>query len=169
MKINTILFLLAGLLALPLQYGQAQYRSDNGSTLDRTGPIVRTSDTNDQASFFGLRDFQMNHSYEMTMGSFGGDVYNRNTYTNTMHLMFNENLYGRVDLAMSHSPFGSGLMGQNDQTQFYVRNAELNYKFNENTRIQVRFQQIPQGYGHGYGYYPPYHRRSHLHDPYRIW
>ncbi len=167
MKIHSILPILALLIALPLQQGEAQFRSDSGSSLDRTGPVVRTNDNDDRASLFGLQNFQMNHSYEMSMGSFGGSMYNRNTYTNTMHLMFNENLHGRVDLAMSHSPFGSGPMGQNDQTQFYVRNAELNYKFNENTRIQVRFQQIPQGYG--YGYYSPYHRRNHLHDPYRIW
>lgn len=169
MRIYPILILLAGLLALPLTQLQAQFRSDAGSSLDRTGPIVRTQNQ-ESNSLFGLMDFRMDHSYEMTMGSFGGDMYNRNTYTNTMHLMFNENLYGRVDLAMSHSPFGSGFMGQNDQAQFYVRNAELNYKFNENTRIQVRFQQIPHGYGYGYGYYPPhYFHRSRMHNPYPAW
>ncbi len=166
MRIHTIVFLLAGLLALPLAQSQAQFRSDTGSTLDRTGPILRTSDQ-DRMSFLGLQNFQMDHSYEVTMGSFGGDMFNRNTYTNTMHMMFNDRLYGRVDLSMSHSPFGSGFMGQNDQTQFYVRNAELNYKVNESTRIQLRFQQIPQSYG--YGYYPSHHRRNHMYDPFHAW
>ncbi len=168
MKINTILFLLSGLLILPLQHSQAQFRSDNASVLDRTGPIVRTHNPENRFSLFGLQDFQMSHSYEMSMGSFGGDMYNRNTYTNTMQMMFNENLYGRVDLAMSHSPFGSGFMGQN-QTQFYVRNAELNYKFSETSRVQIRFQQLPSGYGYGYGYYSPHYRRNHMHDPFLAW
>ncbi len=167
MKKYPILILLAGLLAFPFSQVEAQFRSDNSSSLNRTGPILRTHDQ-DRTSLFGLQDFRMDHSYEMTVGSFGGDMFNRNTYTNTMHLMFNDNLYGRVDLAMSHSPFGSGFMGQNDQTQFYVRNAELNYKLNENTRFQIRFQQIPHGYGYGYGYHPHY-RRNHMYDPFRAW
>jgi len=168
MRIHTIVFLLAGLLALPLAQSQAQFRPDAGSTLDRTGPILRTSDQ-DRTSFLGLQDFRMDHSYEVTVGSFGGNMFNQNTYTNTMHMMFNDRLYGRVDLSMAHSPFGPGFMGQNEQAQFFVRNAELNYKLNENTRFQVRFQQIPQGHGYGYGYYPPHYRRNHLHDPFRAW
>ncbi len=164
MKAITYLLFTALLLGMALPGAHAQFRSDNNSSLDRTGPVVRTHDTGEVASFLGLQNFRMDHSYEMTMGSFGGNMFNRNTYTNTMHLLINDNLYGRVDLAMSHSPFGSGMMGYNDQTQFYVRNAELNYKFNDNTRIQVRFQQIPQGYG--YGYHPPYHRRNPVHSSY---
>ncbi len=161
MKINAILLLLAGLL-LPLSNGQAQFRSDNESNLDRTGQIVRTHTPSEGSSLFGLQNFQMNHSYEMSVGSFGGDMYNQNTYTNTMHMMFNEDLYGRVDLSMAHSPFGSNIMGQEGQPQFYVRNAELNYKFNDNARIQLRFQQLPAG--HRYGYYSPHYQRNRMYD-----
>jgi hypothetical protein len=164
MKKYPFIVLLTGLLLFPFTQSEAQFRSDNGSALNRTGPIVRTHDQ-DRNSLFGLQDFRMDHSYEMTMGSFGGNMYNQNIYTNTMHMMFSENLYGRVDLAMSHSPFGSGFMGQ-DQTQFFVRNAELNYKLNDNTRFQIRFQQIPSGHGHRYGYYHPHYRRSHMYDPF---
>ena len=174
MKIKLTLIILSVLLFAPLQYGQAQFRTDNESTLNRTGPILRSNDSQNSASFWGLQDFRMDHSYEMSVGSFAGDMYNRNTYTNTMHLLFNENLYGRVDLAMSHSPFGNNFMGQNNQAQFYVRNAELNYKFSENAQIQVRFQQIPAGhfgygYGYGPGYHPHYHRGYDMHSPFRRW
>lgn len=167
MKITAIFTLLAAVLLVQVQDVQAQFRSDNSSDFERTGNI-RTTQNEDKTSLFGLQDFQMNHSYEMTMGSFGGEMFNQNTYTNTMHLMFSDNLHGRVDLAMSHSPFGSNFMGQNNEAQFYVRNAELNYKFNENTRIQLRFQQIPAGYGY-YGYNPTYQRRNNFHDPFRRW
>ncbi len=172
MKTYPLILFLIGLLLFPFSLAEAQFRPENGSTLNRTGPIVRTQDQ-DRSSLFGLQDFQMNHSYEMTMGSFGGNMYNQNIYTNTMHMMFSENLYGRVDLSMSHSPFGAGFMGQN-QTQFFIRNAELNYKLNENTRFQIRFQQIPGGHGFGYhgspyGYYSPHYRRSHMHQPFPAW
>lgn len=169
MKTHITLVLLVGMLVLPLHNGMAQFRSDSESTLDRTGQIVRSNDSQDQTSLFGLKDFQMNHSYEISAGSFGGNMYNSNTYTNTMHLLFNENLYGRVDLSMSHSPFGNNLMGQNDQAQIYVRNAELNYNFNDNARIQLRFQQLPAGHGYGYGYHSPFQRRNNFYDPHRRW
>ncbi len=101
---------------------------------------------------FGLFDFRMDHSYEMTMGSFGGDTYNQNYYTNTMHFLFNENLTGRLDLAVGHSPFGNSFMGENQGPQFFVRNAQLNYNFSENTRLSVSFRQIPGGMYNPYGY-----------------
>ncbi len=165
MNINTLLILLAALLLVPAHYGQAQFRSDSESTLNRTGQILQTSNPDEHAlSFLGLEDFQMNHSYEMMVGGIGGQAYNMNTYTNTMQMMFNENLYGRVDLAMSHSPFGPSLMGQDNQTQFYIRNAELNYRFSENSRIQIRFQQLPAGYG--YHQHPSYHRNRYYNNPY---
>lgn len=167
MKSYPHLVLLAGLLLFSFSQSDAQFRSGTDSALDRTGPIVRASDQ-DRNWLFGLQDFRMDHSYEMTMGSFGGNMYNQNIYTNTMHMMFRENLYGRVDLAMSHSPFGSGFMGQ-DQTQFFIRNAELNYKLSENTRFQIRFQQIPGGHGYRPGYYSPHFNRNHMHHPFSAW
>ncbi|MEX0679920.1 MAG: hypothetical protein WD097_00935 [Balneolales bacterium] len=167
MKYKVMLLILGGILMLPLKHTQAQFRSDSESTLGRTGPIIRSTDSNDENALFGLHNFQMNHSYEMSLGSFSGNMYNMNTYTNTMQMMFNESLHGRVDLAVSHSPFGPGIMGQDNQTQFYVRNAELNYKFNKNTRIHLRFQQLPTG--QGYGYYPSYFQRNRLHNSPYIW
>ncbi len=169
MKITAIFGFLI-LLALPSQDISAQFRSDTYSPFDRTGTILRPN-TEQSSSFLGLQNFQMNHSYEMTMGSVGGSMYNQNVYTNTMHLMFNEDLYGRVDLAVAHSPFGNSFMGQENQTQFYVRNAELNYRFSENSRIQIRFQQIPagQGYGYGYGHHRNPYNRTPFHQPYSRW
>lgn len=164
MKIFPITILLAIVLIFPFQSVEAQFRSDYDSPMNRTGPILRTLDNSDRSSLFGLKDFQMNHSYEMMVGGIGGQAYNMNTYTNTMHMMFSENLYGRVDLAMSHSPFGMSPMGQDNSTQFYVRNAELNYQISENSRIQVRFQQLPAGFG--YHQQPFYHRNRFHHNPY---
>ena len=109
---------------------------------------------------FGLFDFRMDHSYEMTVGSFGGDTFNQNYYTNTMHFLFNENLTGRLDLAIGHSPFGNSMMGDNQGAQFFVRNAQLNYNFSENTRLSVSFRQIPGGmyspYSYGNSFFNPY-------------
>lgn len=102
---------------------------------------------------FGLAGFQMNHSYEMNIGSFGGNAYNQNFYTNTMHFLFNENLTGRVDLSIAHSPFGNNFMGENQGPQFFIRNAELNYSFNERTHLSFQFRQIPAGVYNPFDYH----------------
>ncbi|MDG5768166.1 hypothetical protein QA596_11930 [Balneolales bacterium ANBcel1] len=172
MKISTVVSLLLLIICAPLQEGMAQFRSDNNSEFDRTGHILRSDNPDAGSGLFGLQDFQMDHSYEMTMGSFGGNMYNQNMYTNTMHLLFNENLYGRVDLSVAHSPFGNNFMGQDNQAQFFIRNAELNYRFSDNARIQLRFQQLPAGYGYGRGFGyggPAYHRSPFYHNPYSRW
>ena len=70
-----------------------------------------------------------------------------------MHFLFNEDLYGRLDLGVAHSPFGNSLMGNNQGAQFLVRNAEINYRLNENTHFRFSFQQQPAGYGYGHGGY----------------
>lgn len=169
MRITLFFIFLTMLLSFSLQEGIAQFRSDYSSIYDRTGQVVRTETPDNQRLFSGFENFTMNHSYEMTLGSFGGDMYNLNTYTNTMRLRLSENLYGRLDLSMSHSPLGSNLMGQDNNMQFYVRNAELKYKFNEKTRIQVRFQQLPGVHPFGYGYSPYDQRRSPFYDPAHSW
>lgn len=157
---SIILPILTLILVLGLQTDAlAQFKADQPSTFDRTGTITKETNPVGDERVLGLFDFQMDHSYEMSMSSVGGNTYNQNFYTNTMHFMFNEDFYGRVDLGLAHSPFGNSMMGSNnglmgnDQAQFLIRNAELNYKLNDNTRFRISFQQQPSRYGDGYGYH----------------
>ena len=140
---------------------EAQFRDDIPSTLDRTGTIIQPGEDGNNR-LFGLVDFQMNHSYEMNMGTFGGNTYNQNYYTNTMHLFFSENLTGRLDLAVAHSPFGNNF-GGNDSPQFFVRNASLHYDISDNTHISLHYRQIPAG-----SMYMPgmMHGMHGMHSPY---
>lgn len=137
---------------------QAQFRSDVPSGLDWTGPVTKPQ-SQAVSGLLGLQDFRMDHSYEMSVGSFGGATYNQNFYTNTMHFLFNQNLYGRVDLSLAHSPFGNSMMAGDENVQFFVRNAELNYRFSENSHIRLSFSQLPRGYG----FYSPFHN-PHYHS-----
>ncbi|WP_124245528.1 hypothetical protein [Cyclonatronum proteinivorum] len=98
-----------------------------------------------ESNMLGLAGFQMNHSYEMTMGSMGGNVYNQNFYTNTMQFLFNERLTGRVDLSIAHSPFGNNIFGESQGPQFFIRNAELNYAISDRTHLSFQFRQVPAG------------------------
>lgn len=155
--ISLIIIALSGCFIL----SEAQYKSDVQSTFDWTGPVTKSTEAYNPG-LFGLMDFRMDHSYEMSVGSFGGNMYNQNYYTNTMHFLFNENLYGRVDLALAHSPLGNSMMG--DEPQFIVRNAEINYRFNNNSHIRLSFNQQPRMYGMG-GIGNPYHM-GHSHSPF---
>jgi hypothetical protein len=76
-------------------------------------------------------------------------------YTNTMMFDLGKNLTGRVDLSVSHSPFGpSSLYGSNQKSgtdaQLFIRNAELNYKISDKASIHLQFRQVPGGFGYGY-------------------
>lgn len=131
----------------------AQFRKDRQRASDLTGPVIK-EDPSDGAKLGNLFNMQMDHSYSMTFASAGGQYQNQNAYTNTMHFFFSDDLTGRVDLQLLHSPFGNNPMaGSNSKKniQFRLRNAELNYDLSDNSSISVQFQQVPS---YGYGYSP---------------
>lgn len=127
---------------------EAQFRDQSDSRPDFTGAVTDA----ESESFFDGITMQMNHSYEMTAGSIGGQGYTQNFYTNTMQFLFSENLRGRLDMSVGHSPFGNNFAGEQG-AQFFIRNAMLQYDVSDNTSITFQFRQIPAGmYGGGYGY-----------------
>lgn len=134
---------------------QAQLRKDQQQASDLTGSIIK-EDPSEGANWGNLFNMRMDHSYSMSFSSVGGQTQNINAYTNTMHFFFSEDLTGRVDLQLLHSPFGNSFMGNQHSgsgIDFRIRNAELNYELSENSNISIQFQQLP-GYGYGYGASP---------------
>lgn len=147
---------------------QAQLRKDLTRPSDLTGPIVKQNPS-EGADLSNLFNMQMSHSYSMNFASYGGQFQNMNAYTNTMHFFFTEDLTGRVDLQLLHSPFGNSFMSNNNtgmNMDFRVRNAELNYEISDNSNISIQFQQLPN-YGmnpwSSRAYNNPFHSR--LGDP----
>lgn len=119
----------------------AQLREMESKSSDYTGPIVKE---NSAGNFSNLFNMEMNHSYSMTFSSIGGQYQNINAYTNTMHFFFTDDLTGRVDLSLLHSPFGGSNMNNNSMgTELIIRNAELNYQISDKSNISLHFQQIP--------------------------
>lgn len=137
----------------------AQFRDDLPSPLGITGDVVRADYNHNK--LFGLVDFQMGHSYEMTFGSLGGTSYNQNMYTNTMHLFFNDRLTGRVDLSVLHSPFGNGIHSSQENAQFLIRNASLTYNFSNNSHLTVSYRQLPYSMLYDPFTQNPFDRRFH--------
>ena len=123
----------------------AQLRKDQQNNSELSGPIVK-EDPSKGADWSNLFNMQMDHSYSMMFSSFGGQVQNMNAYTNTMRFFFSEDLTGRVDLSVLHSPFGNSFMSNNSgmNPQFMIRNAELNYQINDKSNISIHFRQVPR-------------------------
>lgn len=145
--VSFLVLLLVGISSV----SHAQLREDENRSAELMGPITKQTDPSDGANLGNLFNMRMDHSYSMTFSSFGGQFQNLNAYTNTMHFFFSEDLTGRVDLSLLHSPFGNNLMPNNNNsmnTQFMIRNAELNYQISDKSNIRIQFQQVP-GYGMG--------------------
>jgi hypothetical protein len=152
-------------LLLAAVEGQAQLRDHQVTEYDYTGSILKQDHTSDNVGLLsGLFDgvqMEMDHSYSMNFTSLGGQYQNINMYTNTMHFGFTDDLSGRLDISMMHSPFGGsfnqGLYGHGGpDARIMIRNAELNYDLGPNSQIQLQFRQSPSpftGYGTGFGGY----------------
>lgn len=111
-------------------------------------------------TLFSPEHFQMRHSYEMSVGSFGGNGYSMGAYTNTLAWQFNDKWAARADVSFAFSPFGSSGFGNNgglENGRLFLRNAEIAYRPTENMIFHVQVRQSPYGgYASPYGYYSPY-------------
>lgn len=146
--ISFVVLLLFGISSI----SHAQLRKDENRSSELMGPVVKQNDPSKGANLGNLFNMRMDHTYSMSFSSFGsGQFHNMNAYTNTMHFFFTEDLTGRLDLSLLHSPFGSSFMPNDNgmNTQFMIRNAELNYQISDRSNIRVQFQQVPS-----YGMYP---------------
>jgi hypothetical protein len=102
--------------------------------------------------FFNPENFTMKHSYSFVYSMFGSSGIGLGTYTNSMAYKFADNLNAKVDLSVTHSPFGSYNKNLTDKfTGIYLDRAEINYKPWENVHVQVQYRQLPS-----YLYYSPY-------------
>ena len=111
-------------------------------------------------SLFGAEHFRMNHSYEASFSSFGGQTASMGTYTNSMMWQFNSDWAARMDVSVSH-PFTQGSAFGNQEPRVYIRNAEVAYKPSENFQVRMQFQQSPYGrYMSPYGSFSPYRRAA---------
>ncbi len=153
-KIGFIFLSTIVLLAL-VSTADAQLREEQDKVSEYSGPIVKKYDR-EPGNWSNLFNMQMDHSYSMMFGSFGGQYQNINAYTNTMHFFFSDRLSGRLDLSLLHSPFGGSFMNNGNgglETQLIIRNAELSYELGERSNLRIQFQQLPS-YGYGYGMNP---------------
>src|SRR5680860_252153 len=143
--------LLLFILLASVSVSNAQLREAQHKASDYSGPIIKQNDPSEGADLGNLFNMKMSHSYSVNFASFGGQVQNLNAYTNTMQFFFSPKLTGRVDLSLIHSPFSNNNVngfGGDQQVQFILRNAELDYKISDKASLHLQVNQYPQGYGY---------------------
>lgn len=177
MKKSSFLPFVAVLVILTIglhSLASAQLRKDLDNSSELMGPVIKQNPS-EGSNLGNLFNMQMDHSYSMMFSSFGGQMQNMNAYTNTMHFFFSDKLTGRVDVSLLHSPFGNSFMPNNNgtgngmNTEFILRNAELNYQISDKSNISIQVQQLPNHYGMnpwgmGHQRYNPFYSRHNILD-----
>ncbi|MDZ7372634.1 MAG: hypothetical protein ONB23_01570 [candidate division KSB1 bacterium] len=97
--------------------------------------------------FLGLdpMKFHMQHSYTLSVASFGGQTYTQGLYLNTMTYQFSPRLVAQLQLGMLHQPFGSpGTVpgGRN----LFVSGARVLYRPFKNTTLHFQYVARPYPY-----------------------
>ncbi len=140
----------------------AQYRADLPGYFDYTGPLIddRAPTIQNKLNRF-FSSIKMQHTYNMSFNSFGGNYQNVNAYTNSMFFNFSEKITGRVDISFFHTPFSQNnqvMGGKNFQNKVSISNAELNFKLSENSYLRFQYQKFPNSYGYNNPYQYNRHR-----------
>lgn len=147
----------------------AQFREDANKKVDIKSGITNYSPSSLLLGFINPQNFQMNHSFNMSYTSFGGEGLALGIYTNSMSYQFAENLNIEADISFVNSPYSS--LGEEHSKQLngiYLSRAQLNYKPSENMFITIQYNQLPYNYGfyspYKYSRYSPFYRPSLLEE-----
>jgi hypothetical protein len=100
--------------------------------------------TNALQSLFGAEHFRMSHSYQASFSSFGGNAASMGMYTNSMMWQFNSDWAARMDVSVAH-PFTRGSAFGRQETEVFIRNAEVAYEPSDNFQVRMQIQQSPHG------------------------
>lgn len=106
--------------------------------------------------FFSPQHFSMQHSVEMSTGSFAGQSSTLGMYTNTMMWQFSPQLAARLDVSVANDFSGNAIGMDGSSSRVFIRNAEVSFQPRENMNLHFSFRQSPYGqYASPYGYYGP--------------
>jgi hypothetical protein len=149
-------------LALVVGIAPAQFKSQVQEESRLSGGLIQQPATSMLFGWFDPEKFQMRHSIDLSLQTFGGQAISMGTYTNSMSYQFAENLNVRTDVSMSYSPYNTlPLQGgkKNDLSSIYLSRAEVNYKPWDNFIIQLQYRQNPYGY-YSSPFYSPFYREG---------
>ncbi|MBD3376091.1 hypothetical protein GF406_13735 [candidate division KSB1 bacterium] len=98
----------------------------------------------------------ISHSYQMNVGSLGGNAFSQGLYLNTLTYQFNIPLTMSVQWGIAHQPFQTGNVALMNDGPF-ISNASLVYRPSKSTVLSIEYATYPTNY-YGYGMTPRYNR-----------
>ena len=141
----------------------AQFKKDLEKPIDIKGGITNYSPSSFLLGFINPQNFDMHHSVSMSYSAFGGQGIALGVYTNNMSYKFNDNLDVEADVSFVNSPYSSfGEDHAKSLNGIYLSRAELNYRFSDDFKVSLRYNQLPNGYYSPFGYsrYSPFYSRE---------
>lgn len=132
----------------------AQFKKELDKPIDIKSGITNYNPSGFLMGFINPQNFEMHHSLSMSYSSFGGQGVALGVYTNSMAYKFNDNLDIEADVSFVNSPYSSfGDAHAKSLNGIYLSRAQLNYKFSDDFKLTLRYNQVPNGYYSPYGYY----------------
>ena len=93
---------------------------------------------------FDPAKFRMQHSYTLSVTSFGGHTFTQGLYLNTMTYQFSPKLVAQLQLGMLHQPLG-GPAFANAGNRFFVSRAQILFRPTKNMRLYFQYGTYPYG------------------------
>ncbi len=144
----TILTLLLILLSLPLT-SRAQFKRDTGQP--NISGILGQGQSGLYLGFIDPSRLQIHHSFSMSYGGGAGYGMMLTTYRNTIDYQISDKLFLRTDIGIMTSPYNSFNKDFYLNKPQFFGGADLTYKINDKTKIQLGFYRSP------YVFYNPYY------------
>ena len=91
-------------------------------------------------SFLSPDRFNIRHGFSMSMVSFGKQSFSVGSYSNQMNYLLTDNLRLRPNFTLLQSGMAKQQPGLNNSLYY---GGSIDYKFTENSFLQISFQTIP--------------------------
>ena len=147
MRKNFSILVLLFMVFFTYSSSYAQLKKDTGSP--NISGVLSTPNSNFLLGFLDPSKIHMHHSFSMSYNSFAGQGMMLSTYLNTINFQLTEKLFLQTNLGLMSSPYNT--LGENFQLNDpqLFGGAKLEYKFNENSSLQLQVDYAP------YYYYQP--------------
>jgi hypothetical protein len=106
---------------------------------------------------FNMKNFTMEHSFQVGFLSAGGGNVSLTSYTNRMNYKISEKMNISADIKLQYAPFASSAYGkefssrmQSDLSGIYLSRLAFDYKISDNSFFRFEFRNLDANYFNDY-------------------
>lgn len=140
---------------------------------DDKDPSYNKSSNNLILGFINLKNFTMNHSFNVSMINTSYGNVSLTSYINSMNYKISDRFNISADVKFQYSPFASSKFGtsyannlQNNLSGIFLSRASLNYKISDNSFINFEYRRLDESdyFNNYYNPFSPYSRYNGFYD-----